>query len=315
MAIRLAHRQDLNGIMELIRSCVCHMESQGIHQWDELYPDEATFRRDMETGELFVLEDSGRIIGVMALNEHEEPEYRTVGWNYSGKALVVHRLAVEPSSQGRGHARTLMRFAREFAEKRQYTAIRLDAFSGNSRAVALYERLGYRKAGSVRFRKGEFFCFELSVDQGTVEIRNARQEDADRVVELLTQLGYPGTEPFISGKIEALLRHPDAELAVAVDNTAVVGFISMHFIPQVALTGDFARISYLCVDEAVRSRGVGRLLAAWAERVARERGCDRIELHCHSRREAAHRFYYRLKYEESPKYLMKKVRGQGEANG
>ncbi|BCS53621.1 GNAT family N-acetyltransferase [Geobacter sp. SVR] len=140
-----------------------------------------------------------------------------------------------------------------------------------------------------------------------VEIRNACQKDADRIAGLLTQLGYPGTERFISEKIEALTRHPDEELAVVVENGEILGVISVHFIPQLALPGDFARISYLCVDEAARSRGVGRLLEAWCEQIARERGCDRIELHCHSRREAAHRFYHRRGYEESPKYLMKRI--------
>lgn len=164
MKIRFADQQDLKEIMELIRSCVSHMESHDIHQWDEIYPDEATFRRDIERYELFLLEYGGRITGIMTLNEHEEPEYQSVKWKYSGKTLVVHRLAIDPSCQCKGHARTLMRFALEFAKERQYAAIRLDAFFGNPGAVALYERLGYRKAGIVRFRKGEFYCFEIKVE-------------------------------------------------------------------------------------------------------------------------------------------------------
>jgi GNAT superfamily N-acetyltransferase len=143
-----------------------------------------------------------------------------------------------------------------------------------------------------------------------MEVRSARQEDTGRIVELLAQLGYPGSEPFIRSRIEELLNHADAELTVAVDKGTVRGFISVHFIPQIALPGGFARISYLCVDEKARSGGVGRLLIAWCERIARERGCDRIELHCHSRREAAHRFYYRLGFEESPKYLTKDLLGR-----
>jgi RimJ/RimL family protein N-acetyltransferase len=54
-----------------------------------------------------------------------------------------------------------MRFTHEFACKRGYNTIRLDAFSGNPAVVALFERLGYRRAGSVHFRKGEFYCYEL----------------------------------------------------------------------------------------------------------------------------------------------------------
>jgi GNAT superfamily N-acetyltransferase len=42
--------------------------------------------------------------------------------------------------------------------------------------------------------------------------------------------------------------------------------------------------------------------------LARERSCDRIEVHCHSRRTDAHRFYERQGYEESPKYFTKSLR-------
>jgi GNAT superfamily N-acetyltransferase len=143
---------------------------------------------------------------------------------------------------------------------------------------------------------------------GMVEIRTATETDRAQIADLLTQLGYPGTDGFIREKIEQLASHPDGEVAVAVENDAVVGFISLHFIPQLALHGDFARISYLCVDEAARSNGVGQQLLAYAELRARQRGCDRLELHCHSRRERAHAFYYRHGYAESPKYLLKMLK-------
>ena len=69
------------------------------------------------------------------------------------------------------------------------------------------------------------------------------------------------------------------------------GFIGLHFIVQLALPGDFCRITYFCVSEAARGLGVGRELEETAARLAR--GCDRIEVHCHERRVDAHRFYYR----------------------
>ena len=120
-------------------------------------------------------------------------------------------------------------------------------------------------------------------------------------------MGYPGTGKFIRAKVRQLIRHTDEELAVAVENEKVLGFISIHFIPQIALSGSFARISYLCVDETARSKGIGRQLESYCEQIAGKRGCDRIELHCHSRRKRAHNFYYRQGYQESPKYLMKKL--------
>ena len=140
-----------------------------------------------------------------------------------------------------------------------------------------------------------------------MQIRKATLADADKITDLLTQLGYPGTEGFIREKIMQLNGHPDAELVVAIEHGDVLGFISIHFIPQIALPGSFARICYLCVEEGARSRGIGRHLELYCERLAGERNCDRIEVHCHSRRERAHEFYYRQGYEESPKYLMKKL--------
>ena len=87
----------------------------------------------------------------------------------------------------------------------------------------------------------------------------------------------------------------------------VVAFISIHYIPQIALPGDFARISYFAVDEKYQNKGIGELMEKYCEQEALARGCDRIELHSHSRRIGAHRFYAKLGYEESPKYLMKKL--------
>ena len=45
------------------------------------------------------------------------------------------------------------------------------------------------------------------------------------------------------------------------------------------LQGDFAKICYLCVDENMRSKGVGHLLVKEAEQQADAEGCDRMELH------------------------------------
>ena len=135
-------------------------------------------------------------------------------------------------------------------------------------------------------------------------IRDAQMADASALVELLVQLDYPAAD-FIKEKIAALLRHPDSALLVAEQHGQVLGFISLHFIPQLALAGDFCRVSYFCVDSRQTSQGIGRLLLEYAEQLARERDCDRMELHCHSRRLRSHQFYARQNYEDSPKYLMK----------
>ncbi len=138
-------------------------------------------------------------------------------------------------------------------------------------------------------------------------IRKAEIQDGDAISKLLNQLDYPDTDAFIKKKLEKLLSHPDEELLVYEDGGEVIAFISIHFIPQVALEGDFARISYFAVDSSIRSKGIGCELEEYCTELAKERNCDRIEVHCHSRRIDAHRFYTRQGFTESPKYFMKKL--------
>lgn len=138
-----------------------------------------------------------------------------------------------------------------------------------------------------------------------VGIRKAQVEDWQRVKELLEQLGYPDTDSFLQTKMRTLLADPDEELLVYELGHRVVAVMSLHFIPQLALGGDFARISYFAVDEEVRSQGIGREMEAYGIQLAQTRKCNRVEVHCHARRLDAHRFYLRQGFIESPKYLMK----------
>jgi ribosomal protein S18 acetylase RimI-like enzyme len=140
-------------------------------------------------------------------------------------------------------------------------------------------------------------------------IRRARLSDAAQIADLLQQLGYPVSADLVQCQLAALLRDRNEDLLVAEAGDAnVIAFLSMHCIPQIAVEGGFARISYLCVDKERRLRGLGKRLEREACRLAVERGCDRIELHCHARRTNAHGFYARQGYTESPKYFVKSLR-------
>ena len=142
----------------------------------------------------------------------------------------------------------------------------------------------------------------------TMIIRPAALPDAPAIARLLEQLGYPVSEELVRRKLALLLESKDEDFLVGEgDGGNVIGFLAMHYIPQVAMEGAFARISYLCVDENARGQGIGTQLEQEACRLAALKGCDRLELHCHSRRTNAHRFYARRGYVESPRYFAKTV--------
>jgi GNAT superfamily N-acetyltransferase len=141
-----------------------------------------------------------------------------------------------------------------------------------------------------------------------MKIRLAEAEDSFALSALLTELGYDNTETFIERRLTQLMDDRTEELLVAVHGSTVLGFLSLHFIPQLALAGDFARVSYFCIAEGERSKGAGQQLLKHAENLAKQRGCDRMEVHCHEHRIKANAFYAREGYSESPRYIIKDLK-------
>jgi len=154
----------LDAVMELIARAIMRLDGLGIPQWDEIYPDRETFARDIDQGSLFGAFVDGSLGGVVTLNHFQDDEYAEVDWSIADpRPLVIHRLCVHPEFQGRGLAKETIAFAESTAKERGCASIRFDAFTLNPISLSLYRSLGYQERGTVRFRKGQFICFEKSV--------------------------------------------------------------------------------------------------------------------------------------------------------
>ena len=150
--IRKAKLPEIAEIVELTRACGKEMASRGIYQWNEYYPSRPVLENDIDRGELYLLEDSRGILGIIALTTIIDEEYKSVSWltpNHNN--LYVHRLAVDPEYQGLGYAQQLMSFAEAFALEGNFESIRLDTFSQNPRNQRFYEQRGYSRLGEVYF--------------------------------------------------------------------------------------------------------------------------------------------------------------------
>jgi ribosomal protein S18 acetylase RimI-like enzyme len=152
-------------VMRILTLCVGHLRSHGIQQWDDTYPNLEAVESDARSQSLFLARENGMCVGAVGLNEEQPAEYASLQWVCDGRALIVHRLCVHPDWQRRGIGRYLMDFAEAFAKRCGFACIRLDAYTGNRRALALYRRRGYRRIGQVYFprRSLPFDCFEMRV--------------------------------------------------------------------------------------------------------------------------------------------------------
>jgi ribosomal protein S18 acetylase RimI-like enzyme len=139
------------------------MRSAGNLQWDENYPNEAVFERDIDLKQLWIAWIGPDIAGIAAITMDQEPDYAQVGWDISEPAIVVHRLAVDPAFRGAGVASSLMQTAEQIAVERGISVVRVDTNTQNEATQRLFPKLGYQLAGeiSLEIRPGlRFFCYE-----------------------------------------------------------------------------------------------------------------------------------------------------------
>jgi ribosomal protein S18 acetylase RimI-like enzyme len=157
--------EDIETIMELTKACAKTMITKGIYQWNEHYPNASAFIKDVERGELYVLEFDSEIKGTIVISTFMDEEYKPIKWlTKNDHNLYIHRLAVHPSIQGKGFAQQLMNFAEQYAIENNYRSIRLDTFSQNKRNQKFYELRGYKRLGDIYFPKQSeypFHCYEL----------------------------------------------------------------------------------------------------------------------------------------------------------
>ncbi len=114
------------------------------------------FNRD-QTGQ-----DDGQLFAFLVRGDRQEILGGVSGWTWA-HACEIRTLWVHPAWRGQGQGRALLQAAEQEAAARGCAVIRLDAFTRNPAATMLYEHRGYRRAGTVRFRKGLFSCFEKRV--------------------------------------------------------------------------------------------------------------------------------------------------------
>lgn len=131
-----------------------------------------------------------------------------------------------------------------------------------------------------------------------INIRPIRQEDADAVAELVSQLGYQRTPEQVRRWILDLGSRPDQACFVAELNSEVVAWIDVSLERRLQ-SEVFGLIGGLVVRDGLRGLGIGRRLCEEAEEWTRQQGVKKMRVTSRSTREDAHRFYLRDGYRQT----------------
>ena len=152
-----ANKNQIEEVYSVFSAAIENMEKQGIHQWDEIYPDKAILEEDIAKNQMYIGKIDNEIAVCFVLSEECDEEYKNGKWQYpDAKFNVIHRLCVNPKFQNKGIATQTMIYIEKTSKAQGYEVIRLDCFTKNPYSHKLYEKAGYSVVGYADWRKGRF---------------------------------------------------------------------------------------------------------------------------------------------------------------
>ena len=150
--VRLAEKDDLPRIEQVIAQARARIGALGIDQWQDGSPSMATVEKDLEKRQGYALVLGDTVCGYFALLTEEEPAYDQIAETWEGakeNSVTIHRVAVCDDVQGKGMGRAMMLEAEVIAKAFDRRFIRIDTHEGNRVMRAFLAKLGYVYRGEV----------------------------------------------------------------------------------------------------------------------------------------------------------------------
>ena len=85
-----------------------------------VYPTKRTAQAALERGDLFVMEEGGKVVGAAILNQTQVPEYYGALWEFPARdeeVMVLHTLTIDPNTGGKGYGKAFVAFYEQYARE------------------------------------------------------------------------------------------------------------------------------------------------------------------------------------------------------
>ncbi len=147
-----ATEQEADELVAFYQHVADNMEKSGLQHWHwGRYPNEEMIRGDIARGELYYMPEGGSIAAAVVLMVGQEEDYNSLTWSCGVKPGIFHRLAVHPAMQGAGLGGLVLDDVLQLLRRRGCDCARCDTSVNNRNAIRLYEKLGFRRCGTMRW--------------------------------------------------------------------------------------------------------------------------------------------------------------------
>ncbi|MFR1722972.1 N-acetyltransferase [Emergencia timonensis] len=151
MKIRTATILDLERILEIYAYARTFMAQTGNPtQWGDGYPKKELLTKDIEQGQLYVMEEKNEIHGVFVFIIGADPTYEVIkdgAWPDNSPYGTIHRIA------GDGQVKGLLQLCVAFC-KTQIKILRIDTHHDNRIMQRAIEKNGFQRCGIIYTANG-----------------------------------------------------------------------------------------------------------------------------------------------------------------
>ena len=160
MIIRKATIQDIPQMSKIYLDAIQALAAQGVPQWQcGTGPSCETAQTDILTGDSYVAEAQGQILGTSYISFGVEPSYRniTLGqWQSScSRYGFLHRVAVADTAKGTGIVSHFFRQAQQMAQQLDISVLRCDTHQQNLPMQKALEKFGFYRCGIIHLENGD----------------------------------------------------------------------------------------------------------------------------------------------------------------
>lgn len=161
IVFRKATEEDIPVVAAILKAAVERMLSEGKQQWDHSYPNENHVRADVANGNGYVLICNNRIVAYGAVIFDGEPAYNSIRgkWLADEPYVVVHRMAVLPTSQKKGYGMSFLKAVEKLALSKEIKNFRIDTNHDNIRMLNLLKKVGFSCCGEICYQEGSRIAY------------------------------------------------------------------------------------------------------------------------------------------------------------